>query len=83
MALNIGGTPVPQFFFKIRVSDGDFDDDPHGTNLPNLAAAFSYAERTIKELRCECGFDDPGLMMLVEDEAHQAVLSLPFFPGCA
>jgi hypothetical protein len=74
---------VPQFFFKISVSDGDFDDDPRGTNLPNLAAAFSHAERTIKELQFECGFDDPGLMMFVEDEAHRTVLSLPFFPGCA
>jgi hypothetical protein len=75
------GLPLPQFFFKIKVSDGDFDDDPHGTNLPNLAAAFSYAERTIKELQCECV--DPGLMMIVEDEAHQTVLSLPFSPGYA
>lgn len=72
---------MPQYFFKIRASDGDFDDDPHGTNLPSLEAAFSYAERTIKELQRDCGFDNPGLMMIVEDEAHRAVLSLPFFPG--
>jgi len=74
---------VPRYFFKIRVSDGDFDDDPHGTNLPSLEAALSYAERTIKELQHESGFDDPRLMMIVEDEAHRPVLSLPFFPGCA
>jgi hypothetical protein len=74
---------VPQYFFKIRMSDGDFDDDPHGTNLPSLDAALSYAERTIKELQRECGFDDPGLLMIVEDEAHRPVLSLPFSSGCA
>jgi hypothetical protein len=74
---------VPRYFFKIRVSDGEFEDDPHGTNLPNIAAALSYAERAIKERRPESGFDDPGLTMIVEDDARRTVLSLPFLPGCA
>jgi hypothetical protein len=74
---------VPRYFFKIRLSDGELEDDPHGTNLPNVAAALSYAECAIKELRSESGYDDPGLMMIVEDEARQTVLSLPFVPGCA
>jgi hypothetical protein len=26
--------------------------------------------------------DDLSLMMIVEDQARQAVLFLPFFPGC-
>jgi hypothetical protein len=73
---------VPRYFFKI-VSDGELEDDPHGTNLPNIAAALSHAERAIKELRSERGFDDPGLMMIVEDDARRTVLSLPFLPGCA
>jgi hypothetical protein len=73
---------VPRYFFKI-VSDAELEDDPHGTDLPNTAAALSYAERAINELRSESGFDDPGLMMIVEDEARQTVLALPFLPGCA
>jgi hypothetical protein len=73
---------VPRYFFKI-VSDGELEDDPHGTDLPNIEAALSYAERAINELRSESGFDDPGLMMIVEDEARRPVLSLPFLPGCA
>jgi hypothetical protein len=74
---------VPRYFFKIRGSDGELKDDPHGTNLPNVAAALSDAERTIKKLQSESGYDDSGLMMIVEDETHQTVLSLPFVPGCA
>jgi hypothetical protein len=73
---------VPPYFFKI-VSDGELEDDPHGTDLPNIEAALSYAERSINELRSETGFVDPGWMMIVEDDAHRTVLSLPFFPGCA
>jgi hypothetical protein len=48
--------------------------------LPDFAAALSNAERKIRELRKESGYD-PTLMMIVKDEAGQTVLSLPFFPG--
>ena len=58
-------------------------DDPDGTYLPDAAAALSYAEYTIRELRKKTGYkDDLTLMMIVEDQARQAVLFLPFFPGC-
>jgi hypothetical protein len=50
--------------------------------LPGVAAALSYAERKIRELRKERPYDDPALMMIVKDEARKTVLSLPFFPGC-
>ncbi len=56
-------------------------NDPAGVDLPDDAAALSYAERKIRELRTS-GYDDPALMMIVKDEARQVVLSLPFFPGC-
>lgn len=72
---------MPQYFFKI--SDGEFEGDPDGTNLPNIAAALSYAECAINELRSENGFDDPGLMLIVENDARQTALALPFLPGCA
>jgi hypothetical protein len=77
------GTLVPRYFFKIQVSGGEPEDDPHGTNLPNVAAALSYARRTITELLTESGYDEPNLMMIVEDEARQTVLALPFAPGRA
>jgi hypothetical protein len=71
---------VPRYFFTIRGRD-KVKDDPTGTNLPNLAVAFSNAERKIQELKKESGYDDLTLMMIVKDEAGQPVLCLPFFPG--
>jgi hypothetical protein len=56
-------------------------DDHHGTNLLDVEAALSHAERKIRELRKESGYNDPTLMMIVKDEAGQTVLSLPFYPG--
>ena len=71
---------MPRYFFTIRGRDR-FKDDHHGTNLPDVAAALSNAERKIRDLRKENEYDDPSLMMIVKDEAGQTVLSLPFFPG--
>jgi hypothetical protein len=50
--------------------------------LPDVAAALSYAECKIVELRKESPYNDPALMMIVKDEGRKMVLSLPFFPGC-
>jgi hypothetical protein len=51
--------------------------------LPDVAAALSYAEHTIRELRKKSGYNnDLALMMFVKDQAGQTVLALPFFPGC-
>ena len=72
--------PVPQFFFTIRGRNW-VENDPDGTHLPDVAAALSYAESTIRELRKKSGWNDPTLMMFVQDQARQTVLSLPFFPG--
>jgi hypothetical protein len=74
---------MPQYFFIIRTSDLETEDDPHGTNLPNLGAALSYAERTIRELQKGGEYRPPGPMMIVTDEARQVVLTLPFSPACA
>ncbi len=57
-------------------------DDREGTYLPDEAAALSYAEYTIRELRKKSGYNDLALMMFVKDQAGQAVLSFPLFPGC-
>ena len=74
---------MPQYFFSIRSSDAEAKNDPHGTNLPDLGAALSYAERTISELQKERKYKPPGSMVIVTDQAGRTVLSLPFFPGCA
>jgi len=56
-------------------------DDPVGTDLPDAAAALSYADHTIQELRKKSDYNDLALMMMITDETQQTVLSLPFFPG--
>ncbi len=58
------------------------EDDPDGTYLPDVAAALSYAEYTIRELRKKSRYNDPALMMIVKDQIRQTILSLPFLPGC-
>ena len=73
---------MPRFFFLIQGENVVLEDDPHGTILPDIPAALSYAERTIRELRGEDG-DNELLIMIVKDESNQTVLSLPFLPACA
>jgi hypothetical protein len=48
------GQSVPQYFFTIHRGDR-VEDDPDGTYLPDVAAALSYAEHTIRELRKKSG----------------------------
>jgi hypothetical protein len=74
------GRSVQRYFFTIHGRDR-VEDDPDGTYLPDVAAALSYAEFTIRKLRKKRGYNDLALM-IVTDEARQTVLSLPFFPGC-
>jgi len=57
---------MPQYFFSIRSSDAEAENDPHGTNLPDLGAALSYAERTISELQKERKYKPPGSMVIVD-----------------
>jgi hypothetical protein len=71
---------MPRYFFTIH-GRTQVEDDPVGTYLPDVAAALSYAEYTIREQRKKSGYNDPALMMIITDEARQTVLSLPFFPG--
>ena len=73
---------MPRYFFTIHRAD-QVENDPAGTYLPDVAAALSYAEYTIRELRKKNGYkDDLAVMMMVKDQAGETVLSLPFFPGC-
>ena len=72
---------MPRYFFTIHGQDR-VADDPESTYLPDEAAALSYTEYKIRELRKKSGYNDLALMMFVEDEARQTILALPFFPGC-
>ena len=73
---------MPRYFFTTH-GRAKVEDDPAGTDLPDVAAALSYAEYTIRELRKKSGYkNDLALMMIVRDQTGQTVLSLPFFPGC-
>jgi hypothetical protein len=74
---------VPRYFFTTCRLNEIKEHDPHVADLPNVAAARSYAERRIGELQNVIRYDYPGLMMIVKDEARQTVLSLPFLAGCA
>jgi hypothetical protein len=74
---------VAQYFFIIRRSDMGFEDNPLGKDLPNVAAALSYAEHIIGQLHDEGSDGDAELMMIVKDETQQTVLSLPFLPAFA
>lgn len=71
---------MQRYFFTIRGWDRVVEEDPHGTDLPDVAAALSYAEHSVCELRKDSNCD-AALMMVVQDQARQPVWFVPFFPG--
>ena len=71
------------YFFTIRDSERRVRDDPDGTNLPNAAAALLCAEHKISELRHEFGYNNPQLIMIVQDQHRHSVWSLPFLTASA
>lgn len=72
---------MPQYFFTVRGQTGDIENDPQGTELPNVAEALLHAERKIRELRNRNAYGRPGPMMIVKDRNQRTVLSMPFYPG--
>jgi len=74
---------MPQYSFLIQPPDTETVGDPHVPSLPNLDAARTYAERSIRKLLEDGEYQHPGPMMMVMDEAGQIVLSFPFFAACA
>ena len=72
---------MPQYFFNVRRPDQSIPFDAKSALLPDSAAALLYAERVINEQRKELANDD--LVMIVENEAHEIVLCLPFQPAWA
>jgi hypothetical protein len=73
---------VRQYFFGVRRSDRE-DEDAIGTRLSDVAAALNHAERLIRELKENGGYNDPNLMVIVRDGMKKVVLSIPFLAACA
>jgi hypothetical protein len=73
---------MPRYFFIAQRPDIE-KDDPHGTILPDDAAALLYAERIIGDLRKAGGGNNDGLTVIVRNERLERVLSIPFLPACA
>ena len=69
-----------RYFFTIHGQDR-VADDPESTYLPDEAAALSYTEYIIRELRKKSGYNDLALMMFVEDEARSDHFGIAVFPG--
>lgn len=71
---------VPRYFFILCGSNGDISTDHRGVVLPDVQAARLHADRMIKKLREQSGYDDPSLTIQVKDEAGQTILFLPVIP---
>ena len=74
---------MPQYFFSVQRLGGLIENEPYGLILPNAAAALSHAEQAINELKDRDDRHHSELMMIVQNEAHETLLYLPFRPGCA
>jgi hypothetical protein len=74
------GRSLQRYFFTIRGRDL-VEDDREGKQFSDVATALSYAEHTIRELREKSDRIDLTLTMVVQNQARQTVLFLPFFPG--
>jgi hypothetical protein len=69
----------PRFFFVLQWSEPEVEnDDPHGTPLPNDAAAKAYAHRIVHELKEAGGYDDPDLKMVDKNSAGDVIHSISF-----
>jgi hypothetical protein len=53
-------------------------DDLEGTVLPDDRSAQANAQRVIRELREGGGYADPGLCMIVRNEAGKQLFVIPF-----
>lgn len=72
---------MPQYYFTVRQADR-VDADVHGEALPDDAAALNVACRMARELQAAGSDSDPGLV-IVKNEKHDTVLSIPFLAGFA
>ncbi|MGB6661575.1 MAG: hypothetical protein WBE90_21465 [Xanthobacteraceae bacterium] len=74
---------MPRYFFPVQQLGRLIRDDPCGLILPNATAALSHAEHVIDELQNRNDPRRAELAMIVQNETHETLLSLPFLAGCA
>jgi hypothetical protein len=66
-----------QRYFFITRPDRQHDDSD-GTICTDDVGAHEYAERIIRELRADGGYDDPGLTMIVQNAARETLFAMHF-----
>jgi hypothetical protein len=70
---------MPQYFFDVRSTNLDYTD-PDGIELAGDVAALAYAQRMIRELKEDDGYDAPDLQMLIRKENGSVRFAVPFNP---
>ena len=75
------GDQMPQYFFTVRVSEGDATE--RAAELNDDAAAFAYACEIVRELMQNLHYRDRSSLVKVRDETRPMVLSIPFLAACA
>jgi hypothetical protein len=71
---------MPQYFFDVRSIEWSYHDSD-GITLANDDTAISYAERMIRELKADEGYDALDLQMLVKNELQTPLIVIPFNPA--
>jgi hypothetical protein len=69
---------MARYFFIVMWPDGRSRGDEEGMELSDDRGAQAYAQRIIRELREGGGYDDPGLHMIVRNEAGKQLFVIPF-----
>jgi hypothetical protein len=72
------GILVPRYFFVLEGPGDERHDDTEGTVLTDKPSAVAFANQIMGELKEAGGYDDPGWVLIVKDEAGQAIASVPF-----
>jgi len=68
---------MPQYYFDVWSPEWDYRD-PDGIKLADDDAATAYAERIIRELKADEGYDASDLQMLVKDKSQHVMFAIPF-----
>ena len=75
--LTRGVIELSWYFFVIRWA-GEENDDPPGASYPSDAEARTHAHSVIRELKASGGYDEPGLTIIVKNDAGESVFTIPF-----
>ena len=67
---------MPRYYFVVEMPDHTYDDF-EGEQLPSDAAAKTYGDRVVRELK-ERDFELAGAILLVRNEGGQIIQSIPF-----